>query len=383
MQETVCHSTSLTCETKEVVISTGQNTGESWGQLPEQPCAAGIAGGYGSTSLATSSKENIKSCRQECHGILEENLGHLDSARPISPFEQLPSFFPTQYTTSTRVSRVKVLAMFEKSCSAVQRVNEYHILVCLCPQHWLSIVLFVSTSRASTYWNPFKLGTSQSTPYNFLPKPLERKLDVVLSELDNTGDHMELSVELSLNKGHEKRTPSITQVSCPLGMQILDFAKDLGCPVYPERQISPLFDCGKNSGNDRIAALVSGLPNGQLCREEKLFAMGLRMEETKWRLALYQCLRNSPHVPNLLGVVTDNASHHVKSILTDTVGRFTPLTKLITSTKTTRQPIALTRRLSWAQQIVTGIRDLHESGFIVGQLELPVLGVNSRILGQE
>lgn len=83
-------------------------------------------------------------------------------------------------------------------------------------------------------------------------------------------------------------------------------------------------------------------------------------------------------------MVTDNSSHYVKSILTDTAGDLTPtpLFRLINNfTKNaegTTQRVALNRRLVWARQIVTGLRDLHQKGFVIGQMELFAFGATSR-----
>jgi hypothetical protein len=351
-REIALRAANMASETKNAVLSTTRRTRKSWDAEEKQQL---MIGSYDSRSVA---------------------------AGPSTAFERSPNFSPAQYTISTRVSQVRVLAMFEKSCSSVQRVNEYHIIFSRSPQRWLSIMLSVSTQRKAAYWNPFKLRTSQTAPMRFLPKPLERNLSKVLSELDDSGDQVQLAIDFSEGGPDEKFNPTITPMTATPGKELLNFVRDLGCPVYPEKAISPLSNYGSPRGTHGIAAFVSGLPDGQLCREDKMLAQAISVEEAKWKLRLYRCLENSPYVPNLLGVVTDSSFHYVKSILTDTAGNMapTPLIKLINNftNNSNSQHVTLIRRLSWARQIITGLRDIHQKGFVVGILDMAVIGVDPR-----
>jgi len=371
-QELVQQSTNIA---QKILHSAFIDTRKPWALEEKEFPVTNIAGTYGPRSMVDPGEQNYEVPFRERPKILEDYSDQLMPAKPSGPFELSSTFFPTEYTLSTRLSRLKVITIFEHSCSSTQRVDEYHITFSQSPRHWISIILEVTTHRSSLYWSPLKLFTSPSVYSKNIPKSLERQLHKGLLAIDDTSDHMELAIASLEDDVPEQSITVIKHIPLTPASELLGFARDLGCPIYSEKEISPLHDLA--IFNKPSCITISALPNGALCLDERILSKTLDMEELKWNLSLYQCLKSSSRVPNLLGVVADRSFRYVKSILTDTT-RHSLQGRLNHLMANKSQLIALTIRLQWAQQLVTGLRDIHEKGFVVGDMGLSSFGVNSK-----
>lgn len=296
----------------------------------------------------------------------DDHQFHKRLPEPRGLFETMSGFLPTEYTLSAR-PKVTVIAMIERSCSAVQRINEYQLVLSRAPRHWVSVKLTVTTHQTSRYWKPFRIAATETTTSNSLPKPFERQLEAYLSSNTNVSDHS--AIAFTGDDNFAAREKSSTHLSLEPMRDLLTFVRDLGCPVYSEREVSPLHALPRYYTwlYGRAAPYLSSLPDGALSLEIRVLPQDLDLEEMKWKLSFLQSLQSSPFVLKLLGVVTNNTYGYIKSILTSGVGRSL---YSILSTKSEKFEIPLAVRLQWAKQIVTGVRDIHAKGFVVGQFRL-------------
>lgn len=94
------------------------------------------------------------------------------------------------------------------------------------------------------------------------------------------------------------------------------------------------------------------------------------VEEFLYEIHALHSLQYSDHVIGFRGLVTDDDNEVVKALLLDYCASGTLMDRIYDDCKTTYLGIPWRKRERWARQIIRGLADLHESGFVQGDLTL-------------
>ena len=94
------------------------------------------------------------------------------------------------------------------------------------------------------------------------------------------------------------------------------------------------------------------------------------VEEFLYEIRALHSLQDSNHVIGFRGLVTDDDNEIVKALLLDYCPKGTLMDRIYDDCKTTYLGIPWRKRERWARQIIQGLADLHESGFVQGDLTL-------------
>ncbi|KAM3454520.1 hypothetical protein MY3296_002977 [Beauveria thailandica] len=94
------------------------------------------------------------------------------------------------------------------------------------------------------------------------------------------------------------------------------------------------------------------------------------VEEFLYEIHALHSLQDSDHVIRFRGLVTDNDDEIVKALLLDYCPGGSLIDKIYDDCKTTYLGIPWRKRERWARQVIHGVADLHESGFVQGDLTL-------------
>ncbi|KAM3507287.1 hypothetical protein MY11210_007210 [Beauveria gryllotalpidicola] len=94
------------------------------------------------------------------------------------------------------------------------------------------------------------------------------------------------------------------------------------------------------------------------------------VEEFLYEIHALHSLQDSDHVIGFRGLVTDDDNEIVKALLLDYCPKGTLMDKIYDDCKTTYLGIPWRKRERWARQVIHGVADLHESGFVQGDLTL-------------
>jgi serine/threonine protein kinase len=284
---------------------------------------------------------------------------------PITPFESSSNFIPEKYTICPKIRSLQAFYTIEKSCSEVERVNEYHFWYAETPRKWRNLIVTLTTKTTSTFWSMCQSprSGSQLIKVPWLPHPVERLLEDKISGLV-LSDISYLSCSIEGGDKNVDTTPHFSHFQCLTQEhsthQFLDYVRDLGCPIFYENEIVSHHFLHANR-------FVSATPGGRMCIEDKICLCGYNIREAFWETQLLHCLKDSPYVVGLLGVVVDDTCSYVKSYL-----RALPPSRILLSmlrcAAVAKVSIPLSTRLTWARQIVTAVRDIHAKGFVVGIL---------------
>lgn len=94
------------------------------------------------------------------------------------------------------------------------------------------------------------------------------------------------------------------------------------------------------------------------------------VEEFLYEIHALHSLQDSNHVIGFRGLVTDDDGEIVKALLLDYCPKGTLMDRIYDDCKTTYLGIPWRKRERWARQIIQGLADLHDSGFVQGDLTL-------------
>lgn len=328
-------------------------------------------------SIASSQKraESMNETIQTTHVLMRRILEVVKDERgPASTFELSQSFFPEQYSITPATRRIRVYDGSEISCSSTTRVDEYHLFYSATPRQWCSVSLTITTFIGSVFWDLSKLPQVPLPPPReaTIPRKLEAQLERYLQEDGPSDDLTRLSVELFGDKHTESMSlfhKKVLQAPPNAAQRLLDFVRDLGCSIFPDKAVC--FQMYAPQPREFVCAL----PGRKYCSERRIRCNDRNLEDLKWELSFYNCLKDSRHVSNLVGVVTDHKVRYIKSILRDAEPG--GIWALILDFSKKKEAIPLHMRLDWARQIIAGLRDIHEKGFVVGKLEIHSLGVDN------
>lgn len=94
------------------------------------------------------------------------------------------------------------------------------------------------------------------------------------------------------------------------------------------------------------------------------------VEEFLYEIHALHSLQDSDNVIRFRGLVTDDESEIVKGLLIDYCPKGALIDRIYDDCKTTYLGIPWRKRERWARQIIHGVADIHESGFVQGDLTL-------------
>ncbi|KAJ6785191.1 hypothetical protein PWT90_01602 [Aphanocladium album] len=94
------------------------------------------------------------------------------------------------------------------------------------------------------------------------------------------------------------------------------------------------------------------------------------VEEFLYEIHALHSLQDSDYVIRFRGLVTDDDNEVVKALLLDYCPKGALIDRIYDDCKTTYLGIPWRKRERWARQIIHGVADIHESGFVQGDLTL-------------
>lgn len=153
-------------------------------------------------------------------------------------------------------------------------------------------------------------------------------------------------------------------INYPLVSQI----RHLGCKRIREREI--VFDSHMSGFVYKVHV------DGQTLIKKEIPSPDT-IEEFSYEVNALSSLSYSRHVVQLYGVVVDDHDEHVKGLLISYAEQGALIDIIYDNCKEQNLGIAWNKRQCWARQIVQGLADIHESGFVQGDFTLSNIVVNA------
>ncbi|GAB0136305.1 hypothetical protein EsDP_00004611 [Epichloe bromicola] len=153
-------------------------------------------------------------------------------------------------------------------------------------------------------------------------------------------------------------------INYPLVSQI----RYLGCKRIREREI--VFDSHMSGFVYKVHV------HGQTLIKKEIPSPDT-IEEFSYEVHALGSLRYSRHVVQLYGVVVDDHDERVKGLLISYAEQGALIDIIYDNCKEQNLGIAWSKRQCWARQIVQGLADIHESGFVQGDFTLSNIVVNA------
>ncbi|OAA74202.1 serine/threonine protein kinase [Cordyceps fumosorosea ARSEF 2679] len=141
----------------------------------------------------------------------------------------------------------------------------------------------------------------------------------------------------------------------------VELLKHLNCPMFKEGDL--VFD-------SHMSGFVFKVRVGGEVLVKKEVPGAEVVEEFLYEIHALHSLQDSNHVIGLRGLVTDEDEDIVKALLIDWCPNGNLMDRIYDDCKTTYLGIPWRKRERWARQIIHGVADLHESGFVQGDLTL-------------
>ena len=101
------------------------------------------------------------------------------------------------------------------------------------------------------------------------------------------------------------------------------------------------------------------------------------IEQFLYEVNALHCLRHSEDIVQLYGVVVDDHDEHVKGLLIGYAEQGALIDIIYDNCKDQKNGIPWPTRQKWARQIVRGLADIHESGFVQGDFTLSNIVVDA------
>ncbi|UKZ73777.1 hypothetical protein TrVFT333_001428 [Trichoderma virens FT-333] len=137
--------------------------------------------------------------------------------------------------------------------------------------------------------------------------------------------------------------------------------RHLGCRRVKERDI--IFDSHMSGFVYKVSV------NGNMLIKKEIPSPDT-VEEFLYEVNALNGLRFSRHVIDFYGVVVDDSDDHVKGLLISFAGQGALIDIIFENCKENNIGIPWDTREKWARQIVQGLADVHESGFVQGDFTL-------------
>ncbi|GAM84965.1 hypothetical protein ANO11243_029680 [Dothideomycetidae sp. 11243] len=137
--------------------------------------------------------------------------------------------------------------------------------------------------------------------------------------------------------------------------------KHIECPHYREEDV--IFQL-------HLSGFVSKVLVESTVLVRKEIPANNNIEEFLYELNALNALQHSKSVIRLRGIVTDNKGKHVKGLVIAYASRGNLADLLYERRGASSPKISWSQRLKWAQQILLGLSDIHEAGFVHGDFTL-------------
>lgn len=303
------------------------------------------------------------------------------SGSPNPYLESSPFFYPEQYTLEDLFNdRLSVHAMIQSEED--ERIQKLFITYAQARQGWRRVVVSAAFQKKSTYpeFQCSVHGDQELWPQT-LPKAVFKILNDLLSGLDLYASITHLSLPLSEDQtgglvvdldGVRTFQDDREVALCHEG-QILQDIEDMNCTVFLESEIVVR---SRNSVSRFMVCVDS-----QTCMERKApFASAAARGGNSFqefcddlkRLLQLRCCRN---VIQFIGVVLDDTRKHLRCYLYEYPNY--NIQQIFESASSLSSTVSWNVRETWAQQIITAIAEVHETGMVVGLGELATINIRA------
>ena len=292
---------------------------------------------------------------------------------PTCTIETSRNFFPETYTVEQRLPRscLVVISSYEQKSFSTFKANLYRLFFMNRARQWCRINVSLEVSRSSAYWATTR--TSQGEMKTRESYTLVAGTSLPISLLTKVQDHLEKSIVFSEDVVmHLLLSPQDVIVSKRSNVQIaknarptisrslsvdaMMFLHDLGCPQYFEQEVVQMELLDPPS---RFLSCLCG----KFVVFETMFARAAPSPELMYNIRVLHCFRDNPAFAKLVGVVTDQSRTQLKSYLIEL-----PKAQSRVQNKMRDPDISWGRRQKWARQLVEGVFQIHDKGFVVGNL---------------
>ncbi len=253
---------------------------------------------------------------------------------------------------------------YEELTTCNLRSNVYKVFYLKSPRQWCRLIISIQIHRSSIYWpatktaqheNARPLVGSASLPYSLI-NAIQDFLRAENVEDDNslqfslTGDD---SIQKQQCKSRSKLLAMVTKFSSavPTALAFLD---DLGCRQYFESEVTQV----ELHDESYFISCIGG----KLVYEVK-FANPVPSCELLYNIRVLHCMNGVSSFPNLVGVVVDDSGKYLKSYCLEF-----PKARKNLSQALEDLSVPWAQRERWAKQLVEGVSQLHDRGFVVGTL---------------
>ena len=293
------------------------------------------------------------------------------ASRPVSPFEQSPSYLPEMYSTYQRlpVSTLMLMRSFERLETLESRINMYQFLYLESPRKWCRLCVSLEIYPSSTYWRAMKISKEgcksqemRTVDFNaqisshFLTQIQESLATLEGVEEDDSLEFQMIGPETIslLNPKCINEFRKHSAGSKIAHRDLLNFLDDLRCPRYIESDVTQiqLLD-----PPNRFTSCL----NGDFVYEIK-FTGSIPDADLVYTIKVLHCLGGRAGFARLVGVVTDAAGKQLKSYLVDFPHSYRRVAQL-----TQDGHIPWRYREEWARQLLMAVSDAHAHGFVIGK----------------
>jgi hypothetical protein len=303
---------------------------------------------------------------------IARSSGTFDS-RPPSPasiFELSPSFWPETYIITDGVPKLFSYMTYQEGATDFTRVNRYAIFYAKGPRQWVRITASVTFSVDSLLWDCERVATSSGFAYE-LPGGLESLLKGFLMSHPNLEQDTQLKVYLGSQvdvEGVNGALKTQVRITRPVfeAMAYLKMKTSMlyhsNCPRYSEKELVQIPLRIRRYGRCFISYLQP-----RWVFDYRFGSSREQIDSVLYHLQVLHCLRGSSRICPFIGVVIDEEAGVVKSFLAEMPAKGS-LSGMILHNTDLGTPISLERRVRWCKEIIEAVAQVHEKGFVVGNL---------------
>jgi len=289
-------------------------------------------------------------------------------ARPASPFELSPQFFPEQYTLPNFISQQLILfKTSEFYHTENHRVDRYQLTFAESARQWRKVAVLISIDRQSKFWGLTRVGGSFGDKTS-LPGTLKEQLEDLLVNIEFLWGVTGLFVQLA--DMDEERGPSIDKSSMHVysdkseqassALVVKEFVDNLGCPKFHPREVIVYRYLYRSD-----TFLVS--LHGNMYGEIRLGFGPEALQRQLYQIQLLHCLNGASAITPFIGVITDDRTQELRGFLKELPAQGL-MFDIMRQAEQKGLVVPWERRQKWARQIVAGVLQAHSKGFVVGSL---------------
>jgi hypothetical protein len=297
-------------------------------------------------------------------------------------FESTSSSFQRQYSTESPFSSpFFVVAMLQSEED--YRTQKYFLTYAENPQRWKRIILSVTSVNLHQQLALSRISAPDNIDtFGILPRSLQSLLSKTLPHIRlfdsvtkiefsvKEEDKSQLATDSSMIEAAEDRLE--TELSDE--HQILQDIDDLNCKQFLESEVMVKSRFG-------VSSFVVCVKSWTCMEQKTAFATVGRQGHNSFHdfckdLKLLHSLEGSVGVAEFIGVVLDDTRRHLRSYLYESLV-IPSVERLIAIANHKSETITWSMRETWARQIIRAIADIHNKGFIVGELSLTSIGIRA------